>query len=128
MVSDKEKLPAPRAATPLQLEQSQAKVVQWWGCRSPPPTGPVLGQGWVIRRRPHLDQPVSDDLRPGMLDQVGAAGAVAEHPVVLPGLIEPAEVPVDDPVLRFLRVTCAWPTCRRASTHSGQAQRISGWT
>ena len=96
VVSDKQKLPTPRAATPLRLEQSQAEVVQWWGCRSPPPTGPVLGQGRVIRRSPGLDHLVSDDLRPGMFDQVSAAGAVAEHPVVLPGLIEPAEVPVDD--------------------------------
>jgi len=31
VVSDKEKLPAPRAATSLRLEQSQAEVVQWWG-------------------------------------------------------------------------------------------------
>jgi hypothetical protein len=30
-----------------------------------------------------------------MFDQVGAAVAVAEDPVVLPGLVEPAEVPVD---------------------------------
>ena len=52
VVGDKEKFPAPRAATSLRLEQSQAEVVQWWGCRSPSPTGPVLGQGRVIWRRP----------------------------------------------------------------------------
>ena len=68
VVGDKEKFPAQLAATPLRLEQSQAEVVQWWGCRSPSPTGPVLGQGRVIRRRPRLDHLVSDDLRPGVLD------------------------------------------------------------
>ena len=71
--------------------------------------GPVLGQGRVVRGRPALDQLVPDDLRPGELEQVGAAVAVAEHPPVLPGRVERAEVPVDDPVLRLVRVAVLGP-------------------
>src|SRR5207245_7633949 len=54
VISDKEKFPAPRAAASLRLEQSQAKVVQWWECRLPPPTGPVLAQGWASGDKPIL--------------------------------------------------------------------------
>ena len=74
-----------------------------------PPFGPVLGQGGVIRGCSALDHLVSDDLRPGELEQVGAAFAVAEHPPVLPGLVEHAEVPVHDPALRLVRVAMLGP-------------------
>ena len=49
-----------------------------------------------------------DDLRPGELHQVGAAVTVTEYPSVLPGLVELAEVPGHDPVLRLVLVA----TCR----------------
>ncbi len=41
--------------------------------------------------------------------QVGAAFAVAEHPPVLPGLVEPVEVPVDNPGLRLVLVAVPGP-------------------
>jgi hypothetical protein len=52
---------------------------------------------------------VSDDVGPGELDQIGTAAAVAEDPVVTPGLVEPAEIPLDDPVLRFPRIAVFGP-------------------
>ena len=53
---------------------------------------------------PAVDDLVSDDAGPRELVQVGAAVAVAEHPPVLPGLVELAEVPGDDPAGRLVRV------------------------
>src|SRR5450759_1566540 len=63
----------------------------------------------IVRGRTALDHPVPDDAGPGELDAVGAAVAVAEHPPVPPGLVERAEVPVDDPVPRLVRVTVLGP-------------------
>src|SRR3954464_15527682 len=51
-----------------------------------------------------LDDLVSDDERPGELVHVGAAVAVPEHPPVVPGLVERAEVLVNDPGRRLVRV------------------------
>ena len=93
----------------LPLKSRRLSLSSGGGARLAPPVGPVLGQGRVVRGRPALDHLVSDDLRPGELEQVGAAVAVAEHPPVLPGLVEPAEVPVDDPVLRLVRVAVLGP-------------------
>src|SRR5438034_3760574 len=104
MVGVEEKLPAGRAQPLLLFEQSQAEIVQGRWSRPATPIGPVLGQSRVVRRRRSLDHLVSDDQRPGMLDQVGAAVAVAENPAILPGLVIPGEVPVANPVLRLLRV------------------------
>jgi hypothetical protein len=50
------------------------------------------------------DRLVSDDVGPGELVHEGAAVAVAEHPPVLPGLVEFAEVPGNDPGRRLVRV------------------------
>src|SRR5207247_9221259 len=63
---------------------------------------PVAGQGRVVWRRPALDQRMPGDLRPDELEQVGAAVAVAEHPPILPGGVERAEVPSDDPAFRLV--------------------------
>ena len=41
--------------------------------------------------------------------EVGAAGAVAEDPLVAPGLVEPAEVAGGDPLPAFLGVPAARP-------------------
>src|SRR5215470_18913867 len=46
---------------------------------------------------------------PRELDQVAAAGAVAEYPVVVPELVELAVVPVDDPALRLVVVLPGGP-------------------
>src|SRR5450755_2164310 len=105
MVGVQEQVPAIRASPSLPLQQLQAVPVHWRGCAPAAPVGPILGQGGVVRGRPTLNHPVSDDLRPGELDPVGAAGAVTEYPPVLPGLVEGTEVSVDDPGPRFLRVT-----------------------
>jgi hypothetical protein len=73
--------------------------------------GPVVGQGWVIERRPVSDHLVADDVGPGEAVQVGAACAVAEHPPVSPGLVEHAEVPGDHPG-RWLVAVCQGPSDR----------------
>ncbi len=56
------------------------------------------------RRRPPGDHPVPDDFRPGELAEVEAGLPAAEHPLVLPGRVEHAEVPGDDPAPRLVRV------------------------
>src|SRR2546423_562820 len=52
---------------------------------------------------------MSDDLRPGELLEVVAAVTVAEDPAVLPGGVEHAEVPADDPAFRLVRVGADGP-------------------
>jgi hypothetical protein len=47
---------------------------------------------------------VPNDPRPGELDQVGTAAAVAEHPPIVPGRMEYAEVVADDPPFRLVAV------------------------
>src|SRR5664280_1488519 len=66
--------------------------------------------------RPHLPPGAVDgrhevpyDLRPGKLGEVGAAGAVTEHPPVGSGGVETAEVPVGNPGLRLVRVAVFRP-------------------
>ena len=56
---------------------------------------------------PH--QRVPDNLRPDEPDQVGTAVAVPEHPAVVPGGVELAEVPTDHPGLRLVRVRAQRP-------------------
>ena len=53
---------------------------------------------------PCLTSLVSDDAGPGEAVHVGAALAVTEHPPVLPGLVELAEVPGGHPGRRLVRV------------------------
>jgi hypothetical protein len=47
---------------------------------------------------------VTDDRYPGELDEVGAAVAVTEDPPVVPGGVERAVVPVNNPGLGLVAV------------------------
>jgi hypothetical protein len=49
VIGVEEKLPAQRTGTLLRLQETQTEVVHWRGCRPSPPSGPVLGQGRVVR-------------------------------------------------------------------------------
>ncbi len=95
-------------------EQAQVVAVQR-GFDPSPPGGPVVVQVGVVRRRRACDHLVPDDGGPGELDQVRdaapfvCAGAVPEHPPVVPELVEPAEVTVGDPPLRLSRVAAFGP-------------------
>src|SRR3974390_3738943 len=66
-----------------------------------------------------------DDAGPGELDQVGVAVA-AEYPVVVPELIELAEIPVDDPGLRLVRVAPCGPFVEQLPQVMVQAGEYSG--
>jgi hypothetical protein len=101
VVVGQERLPADRALTVLGCEEPPAGLVDRQG-RLAPPFGPGVGEGGVVRGRRAVDDLVSDDVGPGELVQVGAACAVAEHPPVLPGLVEPVEVPGNDPAGRLV--------------------------
>ena len=90
-VGVQEQVPAERAAAVLPAEQAERAGVEQWPAFAAP-FGPVAGLGGVIGGCPAPDQRVPDDLSPGELGHVGAAGAVAEYPVVLPGFVVPAEV------------------------------------
>jgi hypothetical protein len=100
--------PAHRASPVLPGEQAQGVAVER-GFDLLAPFGPVSGQGWVIGGCRALDRHVPPDGRPGELDQVGAAVAVAEHPAVVPELAVLAEVPADDPALRLVVVAPRGP-------------------
>src|SRR5262249_43103949 len=84
--------PAGGTASALASQKPGGVLVHGRGLLLASPIGPVLGQGGVIRRGSAVDRDVPDDLRPGKLGEVGAAVAVTEHPAVLPGLVELAEV------------------------------------
>src|SRR6185312_16310043 len=90
-VGVQEQVPAERAAAVLPAEQAERAGVEQWPAFAAP-FGPVAGLGGVIGGCPAPDQRVPDDLGPGEFGHVGAAGAVAEYPVVLPGFVVPAEV------------------------------------
>src|SRR6516162_324796 len=87
----------------LRLQQAQAGDVQLAGSFAAP-AGPIQCQGGVAGRRGAPDHLVPDDFRPGEPEHVGAAVAVAEYPLVVPGLAELAEVAADDPPGRLIRV------------------------
>ena len=94
LLSGQQVVPAQQAAPVLPGEQAQGVPVE----RGPDllaPLGPVAGQGGVIGGCRALDRHVPFDAGPGELDQVGAAVAVAEHPAVVPELVELAEVPAE---------------------------------
>jgi hypothetical protein len=74
-----EQIPAAWTTPGLHLQQTQAVAVQGWGNSSTPTVGPILGESGIVRRRPALDHPVSDDARPGEFHEVGAGDAVTEH-------------------------------------------------
>ena len=88
-----------------------------WSCRSAGAASfdvawPSTRSGRGHPGTPALDHLVSDDAGPGELVQIGAALAVAEHPPVLSGLVELAEVLGDHPGPRLVRVAEGRPTCR----------------
>src|SRR5664279_5087276 len=109
VVGVQEQGPAEWTAALLCLQQAQAGPVYRQGCSFTPPFGPVRGKGGVILRRPAFDHLVSDDLGPGEFNEVGSADAVAEHPLVLSGLVELAEVPGCNPAPRLVRVAMSGP-------------------
>lgn len=92
VIGVQEQVSACWAAPGLHLQQTQAERVHRRGWPPPPPVCPVLGQGRIVRGRTALDHPVSDDAGPGEPDEVGAAFAVTEHPLVAPRPVERAEV------------------------------------
>ena len=112
VIGVQEQVPAAWTAPGLHLQQTQAELVQGRGNSFAPSVSPVLGEAGIVRRRTALDHPVSDDVGPGELGAVGAAVAVAEHPVVPPGPVERTEVPVHNPVPRLVRVTKLGPLVR----------------
>ena len=79
LIGGEQLVPAEGAAAVLPGEQAQRVAIQR-GFDASSPSGPVLGQGGVVRRRPTGDQGVPDDVGPGELDQVGAAGARRRTP------------------------------------------------
>ena len=108
LVGGEEVVPAERADTVLPGEQAQAVPVER-GFGLLAPFGPVVGQRGVIGGCRALDRHVPLDGRPGELDQAAAAVAVAEYPVVVPELVELAEVPAGDPAFRLVVVAPCGP-------------------
>ena len=118
--------PADRAATVLGCEKPPAGLVDRQG-RLAPPFGPVLGEGGVVRGRSAFDHLVSNDAGPGELVHVGAALAVAEHPPVTPGLVEPGVVPSNDPAGRLVRVAGPGPLeCELPQVAVQRAEYLAG--
>jgi hypothetical protein len=70
-----------------------------------PSTRPGRGR----RATPSLYQVVAGDRGPGVLGEIGAAFSVTEDPAVTPGFVERAEVPVDNPAPRLVRVAVPGP-------------------
>ena len=64
LIGGQQFVPAERASAVLPGEQAQRVAIQR-GFDASPPIGPVLGQGWVVRRRPTVDHDVPDDVGPG---------------------------------------------------------------
>ena len=94
---------AARATSVLLMEQTQQERAQRWLVPASPPV-PVLRQGRVVGGGTALDLSVTDDRCPGELDQVAAAAAVAEHPVISAGRMERGEVPGLDPAPALVRM------------------------
>src|SRR5712671_4217594 len=109
VVGVQEQFPAERAAPVLRLEQAQGRLAEreWFPAAA---LVPVSGERGVVWRRRACHYLVPDDFRPDEPDEVGAAVAVAEHPPVLPGRVELAEVPAGHPGLRLVRVRAQRPS------------------
>ena len=101
--------PAGGTAAVLGSPEPDGVLVCWWRFPLAPPVRPVPGQGGVIGGCPAAHRDVPDDLGPGELGEVGAGVPVAEHPSVLPGLVECAEVPGGDPASGLVRVRMPGP-------------------
>src|SRR6266508_2872319 len=118
---------ADRTAAVLLAEQSQDGQLDRRGCSLASPLGPVGGQGGVVGGRRAFDQVVPDDRCPGEPVQVGTAVAVAEHPPVVPGRVELAEVAVDDPPFRLVRVAKQCPPVEQGPPVAVQlVERLGG--
>ena len=109
VIDGQEPIPALATAAVLGIEEPQTGRVDREGWRLASSFGPVVSQGGVVRGRRAFDHWVSDDPGPGELVEVGAAVAVAEHPPVVSGLVELAEVPGSDPGPRLVRMGVARP-------------------
>jgi len=94
---------ADRAAPFLLAVEPESGAVDRQGRFAPAP-GPVVSERRVVRGRPVSDDLVSDYLGPGEAVEIAAGLAVTEHPSVLPGLVELAEVSGKHPVRRLGRV------------------------
>ncbi|BAH47094.1 putative transposase (plasmid) [Rhodococcus opacus B4] len=103
-------------AAVLPSEQAGVVAVERWFDLAPPPD-PIVTEVGVVWRRPSRDRGVTDDGSPGELDQVGddltvvatRVVGIAEHPLVVPELVEPAEVAICNPPLRLAGVAAAGP-------------------
>jgi hypothetical protein len=102
------------AASGLLGEQAQVVAVQR-GFDPSSSAGPVVDQLGIVRRRRTGNQLVPDNGSPGEFDQMWdtstliCTSAIPEHPLIIPGLYEPAEVTVDNPLLRLSRVAAFGP-------------------
>lgn len=115
LIRDEQVVSAERTVPVLLGQQVQVVAVQR-RFHSSPSRGPIVGQSRVIRGCPARDQLVPDDVCPGELCQAGDVAAIvhdviadAEHPLVVPELVEPAEVAAHDPRLRFVGMAAAGP-------------------
>src|SRR6266540_3917203 len=120
-------VPPPINLTVLLAEQPQDGQIDRRGYCLASPLGPVGGQGGVVGGRRAFDQVVPDDRCPGEPVQVGTAVAVAEHPPVVPGRVELAEVAVDDPPFRLVRVAKQCPPVEQGPPVAVQlVERLGG--
>ena len=115
LIRGKQVVPAERTASVLLGEQAQVIAIQR-GFHLAPPRGPVVDQIGVIWGCPARDYLVSNDGRPGELDQIGDVPAIihrtvtgTKYPPVIPELVEPAEVAAGNPLLRLVGVAVAGP-------------------
>ncbi len=91
-VGEQQQFSACRAQPSLAPQGGLPGGGQLRGFLLPSPVGPVPGQGRVVGRVPAGDRRVPDDLRPGVLVEVGSGFPVAEDPPVAPVRVEQAEV------------------------------------
>jgi hypothetical protein len=89
LVGGEQVIPAERTAAVLPGEQTQVVAVQR-GFDLSPPCGPVVDHVGVIGGCCACDQLVSDDFRPGELDQVGDVAALIDAGAVPPSPRGPA--------------------------------------
>jgi hypothetical protein len=86
LIRDEQMLPTERAAPVLLGEQAQVVAVQR-GRHLAPPLDPVVDQVGIIRRCPASDQLMSNDRRPGELDQV------SDVPAIIYGMVPGSRAP-----------------------------------
>ena len=109
VVGEQQRFPAQQALPVLVPQGAVPGRGQLRGFLFPPPVGPVLGEGRVTGCVPAGDRRVPDDLRPGVLVEVGAGVPVAEDPLIAPVRVERAEVAGCDPPSALVGVLAASP-------------------